>query len=75
MLDESTLKPDLFESVTTALIYNDELIVELLFIMVLQLTCNELLIVVSLFNFVNPETYKELLIVVLLNLSILKHLM
>ncbi len=40
-LEEFTLKTDLFESVTTALIYNDELNVELLIIMVLLLTSNE----------------------------------
>ena len=59
----------MFESVTTALIYNDELIVELLFIMVLPLTINELLIEVLLFNIVIPETYNELSIVVLFNIS------
>jgi hypothetical protein len=62
------LKPILFESVTTALMYSYELMVELLFIMVLPLTSNELLIVVSLFDFVNPEAYNESLIVVLFNI-------
>ncbi len=51
------------------LIYNDELIVELLFIIVLPLTINELLIEVLLFNIIIPETYNELLIVVLFNIA------
>ncbi len=42
------------------LIYNDELIVELLLIIVLPLTINELLMEVLLFNIVIPETYNEL---------------
>ncbi len=63
MLDESTLKKD--QSVTNALIYNDEFIVELLFIIVLPPTINEQLIVVPLFNVVIPETYNELSIKVL----------
>ncbi len=67
-LEESTFKTFFIESDTTALIYKDELIVELLFIMVLPLTINELLIVVSLFNIVIPETFNELLIVVLFDI-------
>jgi hypothetical protein len=55
MLDEFTLKTDLSESVTTVSIHNDELIVELPFIMVLPLTTYELIIVIPLFKVVIPE--------------------
>jgi hypothetical protein len=46
MLDESTLKTD--RSITNVLIYKDAFIVEILFIIVLQLKFNKLLIVVYL---------------------------
>jgi hypothetical protein len=57
ILDEFTLKKDL--SVTNVLLYNDESMVELLFIILLPLTINELLKVVPFFYVVIPESFNE----------------
>jgi hypothetical protein len=73
-LDELTLQTDL--SIANVFIYDDELIEELLFIMVLPLTLKgrSSSTVVPLLNVVIPETFNELVLVFKCIILILYHL-